>query len=216
MWIIPRVPLSNCSMSFGTLRILAGISVLVQTIWFDPDLTECLPTAFSYLRGRLTTYELLLCCLPLAGIVIFIGIWKSQSWAWTMAMILSLFIMFQLLVYWLAGHFTPISFFQITAVLICCVGFAGAAREQVIRRLDVFAILLSVVIAVPIVYIRSMYFRSISIDYDWPIPRWLEIRDHSNFVGTKAVFLWWALYWALMVSRSGVSAVFRIRSGGYK
>lgn len=200
-------------MSLRPLRILAGISVLVQTIWFDPDLTGYLPTAYSYLGGRLTTYELLLCCLPPAGFVIFIGVWKSQSWAWAMAMILSLFVLFQFWVCWLAGYLSPISFIQITAALSCCVGFAAAAREQVIRRRDVFAILLAVVIAVPIVYIRSMYFRSISIDYDWAIPRWLEIWDHSNFVGTEAVLLLWALYWALMITRS---AVFRIRSSGYK
>lgn len=200
-------------MSLRTLRILAGISVLVQTIWFDPDLTGYLPTTYSHLGVRLTTYELLLCCLPPAGIVIFIGVWKSQSWAWAMAMILSVFVLYQLWVCWLAGYLSPISFIQITAALICCVGFAVAAREQVIRRRDAFAILLAVVIAVPIVYIRSMYFRSISIDYDWAIPSWLEIWDHSEFVGARAVFLLWALYWVLMIPRS---AVFRIRSSGYK
>jgi hypothetical protein len=193
------------------LQILVGISVFVQMIWFDPSFSGYLPTACSYVGHPFSNYELLLYLLPPAGIVIFIGIWKSQSWAWAMAIILSMFVLFQLWAYWLAGQLSPISFLQIMAALICCVGFLAAAREHVIRRRDIIAISIALVLAVPIVYVRSMYFRSISIDYDWPIPRWLEIWEHSNFVGTKAVFLWWALYWAVLVTLMAVSAVSRNR-----
>ena len=217
LWTNPYVSVSNCSMNSRTLRILAGISVFAQMIWFDPSASGYLPTACLFIGHPLfSNYELFLYLFPPAGIVIFIGIWKLQSWAWAMAMILSMSVLFQLWVHWLAGQLSPISFLQIIAALVCCIGYLVAARERIILRRDTIAIGIALIIAVPIIYIRSRYFPSVSIEYNWPIPRWLEIWDHSNFVGTKAVFLWWALYWAVVVTLTAVSAVSRTRGSGNK
>jgi hypothetical protein len=134
------------SVSIGrTIRSLAGISFLTQTIWFDPTISGCLPTAYTYAKNPLTIYALLLYLLPIVGIGIFIGIWKSQSWAWIMAMILSLFVLFQLRVYWKAGQLSQISFLQIAATLICCIMFFVAARMSAIRRKDAIAMIIALI-----------------------------------------------------------------------
>jgi hypothetical protein len=189
---------------------------MAQTIWFEPDLAGYFPTAYSYLGSRFTTYEMLLCCLPVAGIAIVIGIWKMQSWAWAMAMAFSLFVLFQAGIYWMFRDFSAISLIQITAILICCIGCFVAARRRILQRKDIIAMSTALIIAIAIVYVKSTFFRSISIDYDQPVPDWFEVWDHSNYVGTKAVFLWWVLYWAIVVTHAAVSAVFRTRSSGYK
>jgi len=181
-------------------------------IWFEPTAFGYLPTVYSYFGHHFSTYELLLYFLPLVGIAIFIGIWKLQSWAWAMSIILSVFVLFQLWICWYFDEISSVWFLQIMAVSICCIGFFAATRDHVIRAKDIIAMLSALILAVPIVYIKSMFFRSISIDYDRPIPNWLEIWDHSNFVGTKAVFLWWVLYWAIVVTHTATSAVFQNRS----
>jgi hypothetical protein len=152
----------------------------------------------------------------LGGIGIFIGIWKSQSWAWAMSLILSLFVLFQISICWYFGEVSPVWFLQVLAVLIFCIGFFAAIRNHVMRRRDMIAVSIALILAVPIIYIKSMFFRSISIDYVRPIPNWLEIWEHSDFVGTKAVFLWWFLYWASVVAQRTTTAVLRNRMGGRK
>jgi hypothetical protein len=204
---------SNYGMSSRTLQIFAGLAVFIQMIWFDPTESGYLPTVFSYFGHYFSVYELLLYVFPLIGIAIFIGIWKLQSWAWAMSAILSLFVLFQLWVYWYLGQVSRFWLLQILAVLICCIGAFAAKREHVIGRKDIIAVTIALVMAIPIIYIKSNFFRSISIEYDRPIPGWIEIWDHSNFVGTKAVFLWWILYWAIVVVHRATSSVFRKRNG---
>ena len=203
------------------VQILAGVSVLALTIWFDPTESGYQPTIYLYYFGNryprpFETYRLLLYLLPIAGTAITIGIWKLRSWAWAMSMILSVFVLFQMWICWRAGMLSPIFSFQFTAALICCIGLFAAARDHVIGHKDIIAVLIALMAAIPIVYVKSIYFRSISIDYNWPIPAWLELWDHSEFVGAKAVFLWWILYGATIVTMPMTAKLSRYRSGGAK
>jgi hypothetical protein len=179
------------------MRTITCISVLIQTIWFEPNLVGYLPTACSYLVSRFTIYSLLICLLPACGIAICIGIWRVRSWAWNMAIILSLFVLLQSGVYLKLGNSLPIALLQVMAGLVCCMGFIVAAMSHEIKRREVLIVIIALIAAIVIVYVRSSYFRTLSIDYEQQIPRWLETWDHSDIVGAKAVFLWWGLFWAI-------------------
>ena len=79
------------------------------------------------------------------------------------------------------------------------------AGQHRARRKELLFVAGALMASIPIVYVRSIYFRSITIEYDWPIPHWLEVWDHSNLVGTKAVCLLWLLYWSIAFASSGVN-----------